>query len=76
MQAQPGFLLGYAGRVQGTGLIASISYWADPQALSEAEPLMAKFENDRAAYGMTTESRRTMHLFAVPAYVTPQVVGV
>lgn len=76
MQAQPGFRLGYAGRVQGSGLIASITYWGDAQALSDAEPMMAKFETDRAAYGITTESRRTMHLFALPAYVMPQMAGV
>ena len=76
LQAQPGFRLGYAGRVQGSGLIASISYWADPRALRDAEPLMAKFESDRAQFGITTESKSTMHLFALPAYVEPQLVGI
>lgn len=76
MQAQPGFRLGYAGRVQGTGWIASISYWGDTQALRDAEPLMAKLESDRAAYGITTESLRTLQLFALPAYVKPQMAGV
>lgn len=75
MQEHPGFRLGYAGRAQGSGLIASISYWADAQALRDAEPMMAEFETDRAAYGITTESKSTLHLFALPAYVKPQMAG-
>lgn len=75
LQAQPGFRLGYAGRVLGSDLFASITYWADPQALRDAEPLMAKFESDRAPYGFTTESLSTMHLFALSSYVKPQMAG-
>ncbi len=76
MQAQPGFRLGYAGRVQGSGLIASISYWSDTQALRDAETMMTGFETNRAEYGITTESKSTLHLFALPAYVKPQMAGV
>lgn len=76
MQAQPGFRLGYAGRVQGSGLIASISYWSDPQALRDAEPMMTTFERDRALYGITTEGKHTLHLFSLPAYVKPELAGV
>lgn len=76
MQAQPGFRLGYAGRVQGSGLIASLTYWSDPEGLAGGEPLMATLASERAAYGIVTESESTLRLFALPAYVKPQMASV
>lgn len=76
MQAQPGFRLGYAGRVPATGAVATITYWSNPQALKDAEPALAKLQAEREEQGIYPHSVRTLQLFALPAYVKPELAGV
>ncbi len=76
MQLQPGFKLGYAGRVPATGAMATITYWSNPQALKDAEPALASLESERLRFGIYTDTVRTLQLFALPAYVKPQMAEV
>jgi hypothetical protein len=66
VQAQPGFVLGYAGANPDTGTAAAVTYWADADALMGAEPVLNQLLNDREETGVITESIRTFRLFPTP----------
>lgn len=75
MQAQPGFRLGYAGRIPATGAVAVISYWSSQEALDNAEPALATLQKERQKHGITDDTIRSFRLFALPAEVAPEMAG-